>query len=170
MRRRACRRWTAPADPAAAAGDPTAGHPRLQPHGTTNLDAALEVASGKVISQMTARHRAIEFKRFLILIDQQVPAGLDLHVICDNSSTHTTPAIGRWLGSHPRLQLDFTPTYSSWLNLVERQGPGKVAKCPSGLPSRSRDATRELPATWDRGPTQPMVRTGQISTLPGPCR
>jgi transposase len=89
-------------------------------HGTTNLDAALDVASGKVISQLTARHRAAEFKRFLALVDAQVPAGLDLHVTCDNPSTHKTPAIQRWLLAHPRVHLHFTPTYSSWLNLVER--------------------------------------------------
>jgi len=57
----------------------------------------LDVASGKVISQMTPRHRAVEFKRFLAQVDRAVPAGLDLHVICDNSSTHKTPAIQRWL-------------------------------------------------------------------------
>jgi transposase len=89
-------------------------------HGVTNLYAALDVASGKVIAQLTARHRAIELKRFLALVDAQVPAGLDLHVICDNSSTHKTPAIQRWLLAHPRVHLHFTPTYSSWLNLVER--------------------------------------------------
>jgi transposase len=89
-------------------------------HGVTNLDAALDVASGQVISQMTPRHRAVEFKRFLAQVDRAVPAGLDLHVICDNSSTHKTPAIQRWLLAHPRVQLHFTPTYSSWLNLVER--------------------------------------------------
>ena len=89
-------------------------------HGTTNLYAALDIASGKVISQLTARHRAIEFKRFLDHVDRQVPAGLDLHVIGDNSSTHKTPAIQRWLVRHPRVHLHFTPTYSSWLNLVER--------------------------------------------------
>ena len=89
-------------------------------HGTTNLYAALDVASGKVISQMTARHRAIEFKRFLAMVEARVPTALDLHVICDNSSTHKTPAIQRWLLAHPRVHLHFTPTYSSWLNLVER--------------------------------------------------
>jgi transposase len=89
-------------------------------HGTTNLYAALNVASGLVISQLTARHRAVEFKRFLGRIDAAVPAELEVHVICDNSSTHKTPAIGRWLVAHPRFQLHFTPTYSSWLNLVER--------------------------------------------------
>jgi transposase len=89
-------------------------------HRTTNLDAALEVASGKVLSQMTARSRAGEFRRFLAGIDQQVPAELAVHVICDNSSTHKTPTIQRWLVAHPRFQLHFTPTDSSWLNLVER--------------------------------------------------
>ena len=89
-------------------------------HGTTNLYAALNLASGLVISQLTPRHRAIEFKRFLGRVDQAVPAGLDVHVICDNSSTHKTPAIRRWLVAHPRFHLHFTPTYSSWLNLVER--------------------------------------------------
>jgi transposase len=89
-------------------------------HGTTNLYAALNLASGLVISQLTARHRALEFKKFLARIDQTVPAELDVHVICDNSSTHKTPAIRRWLVDHPRFQLHVTPTYSSWLNLVER--------------------------------------------------
>jgi transposase len=89
-------------------------------HGTTNLYAALDVASGLVITDLTDRHRAIEFRRFLARIDQAVPAELGVHVICDNSSTHKTPAIQRWLVAHPRFQLHFTPTYSSWLNLVER--------------------------------------------------
>ena len=89
-------------------------------HGTTNLYAALDLASGKVITDLTGRHRAIEFRRFLARIDQAVPAELAVHVVCDNSSTHKTPAIQRWLTAHPRFQLHFTPTYSSWLNLVER--------------------------------------------------
>jgi transposase len=89
-------------------------------HGTTNLYAALNLASGLVITQMTARHRAVEFGRFLDRVDQAVPADLDVHVVCDNSSAHKTPAIRRWLVAHPRFRLHFTPTYSSWLNLVER--------------------------------------------------
>lgn len=88
--------------------------------GTTNLYAALNVASGNVIADLTPRHRAEEFRRFLNLIDKSVPAGLEVHVIVDNSSTHKTPAIQRWLVRHPRFTLHFTPTYSSWLNLVER--------------------------------------------------
>lgn len=89
-------------------------------NGTTNLYAALDVASGKVISSMTARHRAAEFMRFLKLIDASVPEHLAVHVVLDNASTHKTPVVQRWLVRHPRFVLHFTPTYSSWLNLVER--------------------------------------------------
>jgi len=89
-------------------------------NGTTNLYAALDLASGKVIAEMTPRHRAEEFRRFLNLIDASVPPHLDVHVVLDNSSTHKTPSIQRWLVRHPRFTLHFTPTYSSWLNLVER--------------------------------------------------
>ncbi len=88
--------------------------------GTTNLYAALDVAFGQVITDMTPRHRAEEFRRFLNLIERSVPAHLDVHVVLDNSSTHKTPSIQRWLLRHPRFTLHFTPTYSSWLNLVER--------------------------------------------------
>ena len=89
-------------------------------NGTTNLYAALDLASGKVIAEMTPRHRAEEFRRFLNTIDATVPAHLQVHVVLDNSSTHKTPQIKRWLVRHPRFTLHFTPTYSSWLNLVER--------------------------------------------------
>jgi transposase len=88
--------------------------------GTSSLYAALDITSGKVIGSLHARHRAIEFKKFLQSIEKEVPAELDVHVILDNSSTHKTPAIQRWLTAHPRFHLHFTPTSSSWLNLVER--------------------------------------------------
>jgi transposase len=88
--------------------------------GTTDLFAALEVATGQVITKMTAQHRAAEFKAFLTEIDKQAPAELDVHLICDNLSTHKTEAIRRWLVRHPRFHLHFTPTSASWLNLVER--------------------------------------------------
>ena len=88
--------------------------------GTSNLYAALDLATGKVIGALHARHRAIEFRKVLATIDREVPAGLDIHVVLDNSSTHKTPAIHRWLAAHPRFHLHFTPTSSSWLNLVER--------------------------------------------------
>jgi transposase len=88
--------------------------------GTSSLYAALDLTTGKVIGSLHARHRAIEFKKFLQTLDREVPSDLEVHVILDNSSTHKTPAIQRWLAAHPRFVLHFTPTSSSWLNLVER--------------------------------------------------
>lgn len=89
-------------------------------HGTTSLFAALDVKTGRVIGQCHRRHRALEFRKFLDTIDSSVPADLDVHLVLDNSSTHKTPAIHRWLAKRPRYHLHFTPTSSSWLNLVER--------------------------------------------------
>ena len=91
--------------------------------GTSSLYAALDLASGEVIGRTRARHRAIEFKKFLVTIDREVPAHLDVHLVLDNSSTHKTPAIRRWLAAHPRFVVHFAPTSSSWLNLVERWSP-----------------------------------------------
>src|SRR5947209_13223554 len=88
--------------------------------GTSTLYAALDLATGKVTGTLHARHRAIEFKKFLQRIDHEVAPELDVHLVLDNASTHKTPAIKRWLLAHPRFQLHFTPTSSSWLNLVER--------------------------------------------------
>jgi transposase len=88
--------------------------------GTTTLFAALEVATGKVIGSLNRRHRAVEFKKLLAKLDKEVPAGLEVHLILDNYVTHKTPAVKQWLLAHPRFQLHFTPTSSSWLNLVER--------------------------------------------------
>ncbi len=88
--------------------------------GTSSLYAALDLTSGKVIGRLHSRHRAIEFKKFLQTLEREVPAELDVHVVLDNSSTHKTPAIQKWLLAHPRFVLHFTPTSSSWLNLVER--------------------------------------------------
>ena len=89
-------------------------------HGTSSLYAALDVTTGKVIGSLHARHRSQEFLAFLKKIDTEVPAELDCHLILDNASTHKTPAVARWLAAHPRFVLHFTPTSSSWLNLVER--------------------------------------------------
>src|ERR1700704_4688127 len=89
-------------------------------NGTTTLFAALNMLDGKVIGTCMPRHRHREFLRFLRLIDQQTPAGLDLHLIVDNYATHKTPAVKRWLKAHPRFHLHFTPTSASWLNMVER--------------------------------------------------
>jgi transposase len=89
-------------------------------HGTTSLFAALEIATGQVISAVKRRHRHQEFLAFLRTIDTTVPAGLDIHVVLDNLATHKTEAVRTWLLKHPRFHLHFTPTGSSWLNLVER--------------------------------------------------
>jgi transposase len=88
--------------------------------GTSSLYAALDLSTGKVIGSLHSRHRAIEFKKFLQTLEREVPAELDVHLVLDNSSTHKTPAIRDWLTAHPRFVLHFTPTSSSWLNLVER--------------------------------------------------
>ncbi len=89
-------------------------------HGTTSLFAAFNIVDGTVISAIHRRHRASEFKKFLTKIDAEVPDHLDVHLICDNYGTHKTPAIKAWLAKHPRFELHFTPTSSSWLNQVER--------------------------------------------------
>jgi len=89
-------------------------------HGTTTLFAALDVLTGKVIGSCLPKHRHSEFVRFLKVIDTEVPAGLQVHLILDNYATHKHPNVQAWLGKHPRFHLHFTPTSSSWLNLVER--------------------------------------------------
>jgi transposase len=89
-------------------------------NGTTSLFAAFDLASGSVIAQPYRRHRHQEFLRFLKLIDAAVPKDLDLHLVLDNYATRKTPAIHQWLLKHPRFHLHFTPTSSSWMNLVER--------------------------------------------------
>jgi transposase len=89
-------------------------------HGTTDLFAAFNIADGTVISALYHRHRAAEFKKFLARIDKNVPAGLEVHMVCDNLATHKTPLIQEWLARHPRFRLHFTPTGSSWINQVER--------------------------------------------------
>lgn len=89
-------------------------------HGTTNLFAALEVATGRVIGECYPRKRAAEFRRFLTAVDEQLPGPAQVHVVVDNSSIHTAPTVRRWLKLHGRFKMHFTPTYSSWLNLVER--------------------------------------------------
>jgi len=88
-------------------------------HGTTTLFAALDVASGTVLTQCRPRHRHQEFLQFLTQIDASVPEHLDIHLVVDNYSTHKHAKVKRWLAARPRYQLHFTPTYASWLNQVE---------------------------------------------------
>ena len=89
-------------------------------HGTTSLFAALNAKTGKVIGAMHRRHRSVEFRKFLDRIDASVPPARDVHLILDNYGTHKTPLIHAWLAKRPRFFVHFTPTYGSWLNLVER--------------------------------------------------
>ena len=101
------------------------GQPERQTHcykrnGTLDLFAALDVASGKVVARTKKQHRAADFVAFLKEMDAAVDPELDVHVILDNLSAHKAPAVKRWLQRHPRFEFHFTPTYSSWLNLVER--------------------------------------------------
>ena len=89
-------------------------------HGTTSLFAALNTATGRVIGETRRRHRAVEFRQFLSTIEAAVPRDLDVHVIMDNLSTHKSPTVRNWFAKRPRFHVHFTPTYASWLNLVER--------------------------------------------------
>ena len=89
-------------------------------HGTTSLFAALNVATGEVIGQLHRRHRSDEFLKFLQRIEAEVPPDLDVHLIMDNYGTHKTQQIRNWLARRPRFHIHFTPTYSSWINQVER--------------------------------------------------
>ena len=89
-------------------------------HGTTSLFAALELKTSRVIGQLHRRHRSAEFRKFLDLIEAHVPAELEAHLVLDNYGTHKTAIIRKWLAKRPRFHVHFTPTYGSWINLVER--------------------------------------------------
>jgi transposase len=89
-------------------------------HGTTTLFAALNAQTSEVITQFHQRHRSAQFREFLDLIDAQVPRRLDVHIIMDNHSTHKTALIRNWFAKRPRFHVHYTPTYGSWLSLVER--------------------------------------------------
>ena len=89
-------------------------------HGTTSLFAAMELKTSRVISQLHRRHRSREFRQFLDTIEAQVPAEMEVHLIADNYGTHKTALIRKWFAKRPRFHVHFTPTYGSWINLVER--------------------------------------------------
>ena len=129
-------------------------------HGTTTLFAAFNTADGTVITSLHRRHRATEFKKFLTKIDTEVPEELAIHLICDNYGTHKHPIIKTWLASHPRVHLHFTPTYSSWLNLVERFFGYVTADLLQRSDHRSVQALeadiRKWVTTWNENP-KPFV-------------
>jgi transposase len=125
-------------------------------YGTTSLFVALDTLNGTVISSLHRRHRAIEFKKFLERIDAEVPDELEIHLILDNYSTHKTPAVKRWLLRHPRFHLHFTPTGSSWLNLVERWfGELTTKKIKRGAHRSVTELERDIKSwikTWNENP------------------
>jgi transposase len=105
--------------PLAPKRPPTMTHDYVR-HGTVTLFAALSQLTGKLITRTEASHTHVEWLRFLKQIDRETPRELDLHLIADNYATHKHPKVRAWLGKHPRFTMHFTPTSSSWLNLVER--------------------------------------------------
>ena len=129
-------------------------------NGTTNLHAALDTATGKVITSMTPRNRSEEFRRFLNQINRAVPPDLEVHLILDNASTHKTASIQRWLQRHPRFSFHFTPTYASWMNLVERWFSELTTKQIRRGTHRSvrelTDAINEWTEHWNQNP-RPFV-------------
>jgi transposase len=120
------------------------------------------VQSGEVIGSLHQRHRAVEFLKFLKRIDQAVPAHLNVHLVLDNASSHKTPAVRRWLAQHPRFVLHFTPTSSSWINLVERWFSELTTKLLRRGAHRSvRQLNAEIRAwidTWNENP-RPYIWT-----------
>jgi transposase len=139
-----------PSTPARATHD-------YQRNGTCDLFAALEVATGKVITHIRARHTSADFVAFLNKVNRDVPKGLDVHVILDNLSTHKTPTVQRWLLRHRRFHFHFTPTYGSWMNLVERWFAALTTK---KLQRSAHRSVKELAAdinawvdNWNQNPT-----------------
>ena len=148
-------------------------------NGTTTLFAALDVLTGSVIGQCLPRHRHIEFLKFLRTIDREVPKGLQIHLILDNYATHKHPNVKAWLAKHPRFHLHFTPTSSSWLNMVERffgtahrQGdpPRRLPQRPGpdrrdrGLPRRA----QRQPHSRSSGPPPPTRSSRRSAAAASP--
>jgi transposase len=128
-----------------------------QRNGICDLFAALEIATGKVITDIRAQHTSADFIAFLNKVNRNVPADLDVHVILDNLSAHKTPTVHKWLLRHKRFHLHFTPTYGSWMNLVERWFSALTTK---KLQRSAHRSVKELAAdieawaaTWNQNPT-----------------
>ena len=159
-------------------------------HGVTSLFAAFNIADGTVISELHRRHRHQEFLKFLKRIDKNVPADLDVHLVCDNYGTHKTPEIRDWLARHPRFHVHFTPAGSSWINQVplvrlpdRPENPPRRPQVRPGAGSRhprlDRHLEREPPSLRldedRRGDPQlpgrifvEIVRRGILEALPPP--
>ena len=128
-----------------------------QRNGTCDLFAALEIATGKVITDIRARHTSADFVAFLNKVNRDVPAELEVHVILDNLSTHKTPTVHKWLLRHKRFHFHFTPTYGSWMNLVERWFSALTTKKLKRAAHRSvKELAADITAwadTWNQNPT-----------------
>ena len=128
-----------------------------QRNGTVDLFAALEIATGKVITDIRARHTSADFVAFLNKVNRNVPAGLEVHVILDNLATHKTPTVHKWLLRHKRFHFHFTPTYGSWMNLVERWFSALTTKKLQRSAHRSiNELAADIQAwatTWNENPT-----------------
>lgn len=137
-------------------------------HGTTSLFAALNMLDGKVIGQCQARHRHQEFLKFLRHLDREMPKGLTLHLILDNYGTHNHEKVRAWLAKHPRFQLHFVPTSSSWLNMVERWFRELTDKRLRRGSFASVDdliaAIEEFLKTWNEDP-KPFVWTASLESI-----
>jgi len=147
---------TAPTLPMLATTPARATHD-YERNGTVDLFAALEIATGKVITDIRKTHTSADFVAFLNKVNRNVPAELDVHVILDNLSAHKTPTVHRWLLRHRRFHLHFTPTYGSWMNLVERWFSALTTK---KLQRSAHRNVKELAAdietwaaTWNKNPT-----------------
>ena len=131
-------------------------------HGTVDLFAALNVATGQVVAQIKKQHRSRDFVSFLREIDERVDPTLTVHVILDNLSAHKSPLVKRWVARHPRFQFHFTPTYSAWLNLVERffASSPNTPSSAAHIPARTRCATPS-PPTWTPTMTRASLSSGR---------
>lgn len=139
-------------------------------HGTTSRFAALDVATGHVVSQRHRRHRTAGFRAFLAAVDAAVPPGLDVHVVMDNYGAHKTPLVRAWLAERPRFRCHFTPTCSSWVNLVERLFAEVTEGCVRRGSHRStavlEAAIRSYLATRER---KPFARAKTADAIPASC-
>ncbi|MEX1015714.1 MAG: IS630 family transposase, partial [Phycisphaeraceae bacterium] len=152
---------TAPTLPMLPTTPQRATHDYLR-HGTIDLFAALDVAAGTVITDLRPSHTTDEFVKFLNKINRQVPDDLDVHLVLDNLSTHKTPKVHRWLLRHRRFHLHFTPTYGSWLNLVERWFSAlttkKLQRSAHESVTALADDITDWAARWNKDP-KPFVWT-----------
>jgi transposase len=138
-------------------------------NGTVDLFAALDVATGTVITDIRRSHKSTDFVAFLNKVNREVPKDLDVHVILDNLSAHKTPLVHRWLLRHRRFHFHFTPTYGSWMNLVERWFSALTTKKLQRSAHRSvkelADDIRTWTATWNENP-RPFIWHKSADEIP----